>query len=139
MVVFKRTFSILGRPLPPVDKRPVNASRYTEISPAYFRTLKIPSKKGRDLTEADRAGAPWAAVVNETFVRRYFPNEDPIGQHNTSFSVSSISMKPSPGKLWALSAISTGIPWPKPSPSPSYTLRISNSRQTSAVASVETT
>jgi putative ABC transport system permease protein len=79
MGVFERTFSILGRPLPPVDRRPVTS--YTEISPAYFRTLRIPLKKGRDLTEADRAGAPWAAVVNETFVRRYFPNEDPIGQH----------------------------------------------------------
>ena len=75
---FERTFSILGQPLPLVDRRPV--TRYTEISPGYFRTLKIPLKKGRDLTEADRAGAPWAAVVNETFVHRYFPNEDPIGQ-----------------------------------------------------------
>jgi putative ABC transport system permease protein len=79
MGVFERTFSILGRPFPPADRRPV--TRYTEISSAYFSTLKIPLKKGRDLTEADRAGAPWAAVVNETFVRRYFPNGDPIGQH----------------------------------------------------------
>lgn len=78
MGVFARTFSILGRPLPPTDRRPVTG--YTEISSAYFRTLKIPLKKGRGLTEADRAGAPWAGVVNETFVRRYFPNEDPIGQ-----------------------------------------------------------
>lgn len=79
MGVFERTFSILGRPLPPTDGRPFTG--YTEISPAYFRTLKIPLKKGRDLTEGDRAGAPWAAVVNETFARRYFPNQDPIGQH----------------------------------------------------------
>lgn len=79
MGVFERTFSILGRPLPPTDGRPFTG--YTEISPAYFRTLKIPLKKGRDLTESDRAGAPWAAVVNETFARRYFPNQDPIGQH----------------------------------------------------------
>ena len=79
MGVFERTFSILGRPLPPTDRRPFTG--YTEISPAYFRTLKIPLKKGRDLTEGDRAGAPWAAVVNETFARRYFPNQDPIGQH----------------------------------------------------------
>jgi putative ABC transport system permease protein len=79
MGVFERTFSILGRPLPSPDRRPFTG--YTEVSPAYFRTLKIPLKKGRDLTEADRAGAPWAAVVNEIFVRLYFPNEDPIGQH----------------------------------------------------------
>lgn len=67
---FERTFSILGRPLPPTDKR--LATGYTEISPAYFRTLKIPLKKGRYLTEADRAGAPWAAVVNETFAALFF-------------------------------------------------------------------
>lgn len=79
MGVFERTFSVLGRPLPPTD-RP-SFTGYTEISPAFFRTLKIPLKKGRDLSEADRAGAPWAAVVNETFVRLYFPNEDPVGQH----------------------------------------------------------
>ena len=79
MGVFARTFSILGRPLPPTDRRPFTG--YTEVSPAYLRTLKIPLKKGRDLTDADRAGAPWAAVVNETFVRLYFPSEDPIGQH----------------------------------------------------------
>jgi putative ABC transport system permease protein len=45
-----------------------------------FRALKIRLKKGRYLSGADLPGAPWAAVVNETFVRRYFPHEDPIGQ-----------------------------------------------------------
>src|SRR5438309_8458094 len=36
--------------------------------------------KGRYLEENDTQTAPWAVVVNEAFVRRYFPNEDPIGQ-----------------------------------------------------------
>jgi putative ABC transport system permease protein len=72
------TFSILGRPVPAPDRRP--ETPFTEVSPAYFHTLRIPLKKGRFLTEADRQNTSWAAVVNETFARRYFPNQDPIGQ-----------------------------------------------------------
>jgi predicted permease len=75
---FGYTFSVLGRPAPPPDKTPMTGFR--EISPTLFRTLRIPLKKGRYLSGSDLPGAPWAAVVNETFVRRYFPNEDPIGQ-----------------------------------------------------------
>jgi putative ABC transport system permease protein len=75
---FERTFSVLGHPAPPPDKTPMTGFR--EISSTLFRTLRIPLKKGRYLSGSDLPGAPWAAVVNETFVRRYFPNEDPIGQ-----------------------------------------------------------
>ncbi len=50
------------------------------MSPSFFRTLKIPLVKGRYLDEHDTQTAPWTVVINETFARRYFPNEDPIGQ-----------------------------------------------------------
>jgi putative ABC transport system permease protein len=72
------TFSIMGRPLPAPDRRP-NAA-YAEVSPSFFHTLRIPLKKGRYLSESDRGNMPWAAVINETFARRYFPKQDPIGQ-----------------------------------------------------------
>jgi putative ABC transport system permease protein len=72
------TFSILGHAPPPPEKKPW-AIR-SVVSASLFRTLKIPLKKGRYLEENDTQSAPWAVVVNETFVRRYFPNEDPIGQ-----------------------------------------------------------
>jgi putative ABC transport system permease protein len=72
------TFSILGHPAPPPDQRP--RAGYTEVSPDFFRTLKIPLKKGRYLDDHDTEAAPWAVVVNETFAHRYFPNEDPIGR-----------------------------------------------------------
>ena len=72
------SFSILGHPAPSPDQRPRTA--YAEISPGFFRTLKIPLRKGRYLDEHDNQAAPWALVVNETFAHRYFPNEDPIGQ-----------------------------------------------------------
>ena len=72
------TFAILGHPEPPPDQRP--RAGYNEVTPGFFRTLKIPLKKGRYLDEHDTEAAPWAVVVNETFAHRFFPNEDPIGQ-----------------------------------------------------------
>jgi putative ABC transport system permease protein len=72
------TFSILGHPEPPPDQRP--RAGYNEISPGFFRTFRIPLKKGRYLDDHDTEAAPWAVVVNETFAHRFFPNEDPIGQ-----------------------------------------------------------
>jgi putative ABC transport system permease protein len=72
------SFSILGQPAPPPDRRP-NAG-YVEVSPDLFRALRIPLRKGRYLDEHDTQTAPWAVVINETFAHRYFPNQDPIGQ-----------------------------------------------------------
>jgi putative ABC transport system permease protein len=50
------------------------------ISPSYFRAMSIPLLKGRNFTEQDRREAPAVTIVNETMVRRFFPNEDPIGK-----------------------------------------------------------
>jgi putative ABC transport system permease protein len=72
------SYSILGHPAPPPNQRP--QAGYNEVSPSFFRTLKIPLKKGRYLDERDSQGAPWAVVVNEAFARQEFPNEDPIGR-----------------------------------------------------------
>jgi predicted permease len=51
------------------------------VSPHYFRTLSIPVKLGRDFDERDRLGAPRTVLVNETFVKRYFPDRSPLGYH----------------------------------------------------------
>src|SRR6266851_3186222 len=72
------TFSILGHPAPPPDQRP--QAGYNQVSPGFFRTLKIPLKKGRLLDDHDTQTAPWVVVVNETFAHRFFPNEDPVGR-----------------------------------------------------------
>jgi putative ABC transport system permease protein len=67
-----------GRPpLPPGQG--VSALYYL-VTPEYFRTLGIPLVKGRAFTDQDRAGSTRVAIVNETFVRLHYPNEDPIGQ-----------------------------------------------------------
>jgi predicted permease len=50
------------------------------VSPRYFATLGIPLRAGRDFDERDNARMPHVVIVNETFARRHFPGEDPLGR-----------------------------------------------------------
>ena len=50
------------------------------VTPGYFTTMGIPLRSGRDFTDRDGSGAPVVAIVNQEFVKRYFPNENPIGK-----------------------------------------------------------
>jgi putative ABC transport system permease protein len=50
------------------------------VSPEYFQALGLPLKSGRFLEKGDTASSPPVVVVNESFVKRYFPNENPIGK-----------------------------------------------------------
>ena len=70
--------AVVGRPLPPMSERP-NANRHL-VSPKYFATLGIPIRAGRDFDERDSSRVPHVVIVNETFARRHFPGEDPIGR-----------------------------------------------------------
>jgi predicted permease len=70
--------AVVGRALPPLSERP-HANRHL-VSPGYFRTLGIPLRAGRDFDERDSSRVPHVVIVNETFARRHFPGEDPIGR-----------------------------------------------------------
>jgi putative ABC transport system permease protein len=50
------------------------------VSPDYFRTMKIPLKQGRYFGVGDRDGSLSVAIVNESFTRRYFPDEICLGR-----------------------------------------------------------
>ncbi len=50
------------------------------VSPRYFETLGQDLIRGRDFDERDERGRPLAAIVNETFVERYFDGRDPLGR-----------------------------------------------------------
>jgi putative ABC transport system permease protein len=69
---------IEGRPTPALGARP--ETDYTAVSPEYFRALQIPLLKGRELADRDNKGAPGVAIINEALARRYWPNEEPLGQ-----------------------------------------------------------
>jgi len=47
----------------------------------YFRTMQIPLIKGRYFTERDTPDMPQAAIIDEKFAQRFWPNDDPIGKH----------------------------------------------------------
>jgi len=52
---------------------------YKVVTPGYLETLGMRLREGRFLSESDTAGQPPAAVVSETFVKRFLPRVDPIG------------------------------------------------------------
>ena len=72
------SFRIVGRPEIAAGLRP--ESRIRPVWPGYFRTVGLPLLRGRDVDERDTFGTPGVVVVNAAFVRRHFPNEDPIGK-----------------------------------------------------------
>jgi putative ABC transport system permease protein len=74
-------FSIEGRPVLPMSEQPEVDVRL--ISPGYLGAMHIPVIRGRDLSDADAAGRPGAALISEALAKRYWPNEDPLGKHLT--------------------------------------------------------
>jgi predicted permease len=51
---------------------------FLDVSPGWLSTMKIPLVSGRDFRPEDTS--PGAAIVNETFVKTFFPGQDPIGR-----------------------------------------------------------
>jgi putative ABC transport system permease protein len=68
-----------GQPIVPFGQRPILDIQ--TISPDYTRVLRVPLLRGREFTDHDNADAPGVAIVNQAAVRRYWPNENPIGKH----------------------------------------------------------
>jgi predicted permease len=51
------------------------------ISPNFFELMEIPVLRGRSFTDRDTTTSQKVVIINEAAVRKYFPNEDPIGRH----------------------------------------------------------
>ncbi len=68
-----------GQPDVPLGQRPF--LDIEAVSPQWFDTMRVPLRNGREFTAADNAQAPKALVVNETFARRFWPNQNPVGKH----------------------------------------------------------
>jgi predicted permease len=70
--------SIEGRASDPA--RPDSAS-WNRVGPRYFETIGTRVLRGRPIMEQDTPTAPRVAVVSDAFVRKFLPNQDPIGRH----------------------------------------------------------
>jgi putative ABC transport system permease protein len=70
---------IEGQPQMPAGLRP--DIPHDVVSTGYFQTLGIPLLAGRGFNELDRPGTVPVAIVNQAFVRQYFPGENLIGKH----------------------------------------------------------
>jgi macrolide transport system ATP-binding/permease protein len=68
-----------GHPAPGPNDR--CGSTWDRVSPGFLASMGVPIVRGRDLTIGDTSTSPLVAVVNQTFVKRFFPKGDPVGQH----------------------------------------------------------
>jgi putative ABC transport system permease protein len=71
-------FDVRGRAAAAPDRSP--SANYRAVSADYFATLGVPLLKGRTFARSDRTASQPVAVVDQAFVDKYFPQEDPIGQ-----------------------------------------------------------
>ena len=74
------------------------------VGAGYFETMDIPLVRGRGFEPSDREGGAPVAVVNESFARRFWPGEDPIGRRfNTGRSgTREVVGVARDGKYWSL-------------------------------------
>jgi predicted permease len=56
-------------------------STWDRVGIRFLDSIGVPIVRGRGFTEQDTAASPQVAVVNEAFVKRFFSNQDPVGQH----------------------------------------------------------
>jgi putative ABC transport system permease protein len=73
----RRSFQVETHPVPRGQE--ADADTYI-VTPGYLRTMQIPLLKGRELTAQDVVGVEPVALISETFARRYWPGDEPLGK-----------------------------------------------------------
>ena len=68
-----------GHPVPTADQS--CNSTWDRVSTQFLQSIGVPMVRGRDISEQDTATTQPVAIVNEKFVKTFYPNEDPIGKH----------------------------------------------------------
>jgi predicted permease len=64
----------------PLDPKQSYSASIRYVTPRFFETMGTPILKGRDVSLADTLDTPFAAVVSESFVRRHYGDQDPLGR-----------------------------------------------------------
>ena len=75
--------TVEGRPAPAPGEQ--DEASFRPVSAGYFGTLGIPLSRGREFGRFDGPGRPLVAVVNDAFVARHLPGEDPLGHRISVF------------------------------------------------------
>ena len=75
---FFSTYAIQGRPVPPIQQRPMATVRM--VSPDLFAALGIRLREGRFFTDDDRFGGEQVAIINESLARKLFPGESALNK-----------------------------------------------------------
>ncbi len=93
--------TVVGRPAPAPGDR--DEAEFCPVDEHYFRTLRIPIQAGRAFAATDDDRHPPVAIVNQAFVRRHFPGENPVNASIDVFGIKrevvgvSGDMKPADG------------------------------------------
>ena len=94
------------------------------VNPPYFRALGVKLVEGRFFDQHDREGASNVAIVNQAFVRKFFPNEDPVGREVTvwfaktiiigvtaDFRINALDRQTLPEIFWSMRQVSAPNVW----------------------------
>ena len=68
-----------GRPEPPAREH--TGAEFTRVTPGFFETVGAKIVLGRPITDEDTAATRKVAVINEAFAKKFFKDQNPIGQH----------------------------------------------------------
>jgi putative ABC transport system permease protein len=72
------SFLLRGQAPPKEGQAPEADNRV--ITPGYLRTMGLPLLRGRNFTDADRAGGLQVAMINQTLAKLFFRDKDPVGE-----------------------------------------------------------
>ena len=78
-----RVWGVSMRDVPPPRPGEARSASLRFVTPGFFAAMGIPLRAGRDVADTDTQDSPPVAVVSDSFVDRYWPNQDPIGRRFT--------------------------------------------------------
>jgi putative ABC transport system permease protein len=76
----QRSLSFMPSGAAPLPRGNHPGGSYLLVKPDYFKAMKIPILQGRDLNRSDTKDSPPVIMINEAFVKKHFPDRNPIGQ-----------------------------------------------------------